>query len=156
MELRFTFGPPAWIDWRDTRFYRTRTGYYAERSGHLLHRLVYEATVGPIPDGHDLHHIDGDKSNNAAANLAPVEHGEHTLHHGNADSPAFVAQQDPTVASERARRYWARRQPHLVVCAECGTEFSSTGQRATFCTPTCRARAIRARRREALTASTDV
>lgn len=37
----------------------TRDGYaYARANGIVvgLHRFVYEQTVGPIPDGHDLHH----------------------------------------------------------------------------------------------------
>lgn len=35
----------------------------------LVHRLVYEAFVGPIPPGIDVHHIDHDPSNNCVDNL---------------------------------------------------------------------------------------
>ena len=34
-----------------------------------VHRLVYEAFVGPIPDGLDICHNDGDATNNDPANL---------------------------------------------------------------------------------------
>ncbi len=36
---------------------------------HLLHRLVLEVFVGPCPEGLECCHGDGDKSNNALANL---------------------------------------------------------------------------------------
>lgn len=42
--------------------------------GHIekayLHRLICEAHHGPCPAGMECRHIDGDKNNNAAANLA--------------------------------------------------------------------------------------
>lgn len=35
-----------------------------------LHRLICEAFHGPCPDGHVCRHLDGDKTNNSASNLA--------------------------------------------------------------------------------------
>lgn len=35
-----------------------------------LHRLICEAFHGPCPDGMECRHLDGDKGNNAASNLA--------------------------------------------------------------------------------------
>lgn len=35
-----------------------------------LHRLICEAFHGPCPDGKECRHLDGDKTNNAASNLA--------------------------------------------------------------------------------------
>lgn len=34
-----------------------------------IHSLVAEAFIGPRPEGHQVCHIDGDKTNNAASNL---------------------------------------------------------------------------------------
>lgn len=34
-----------------------------------IHRLVYEAFIGEIPDGYEINHIDEDKNNNALSNL---------------------------------------------------------------------------------------
>lgn len=35
----------------------------------LVHHLVFEAFVGPIPDGMEINHIDGNKDNNTVGNL---------------------------------------------------------------------------------------
>jgi ribonucleoside-diphosphate reductase alpha chain len=41
------------------------------------YRMVAEATYGEIPEGHDVHHIDGDTYNNSYENLEIICHGEH-------------------------------------------------------------------------------
>ena len=46
-----------------------------------VHRLVYENTYGPIPDGHVVHHIDLDPSNNAPENLEAMTYSEHRKLH---------------------------------------------------------------------------
>lgn len=42
-----------------------------------LHRDVWEHHYGPIPDGWDVHHKDGDKANNAIENLEAMPDAEH-------------------------------------------------------------------------------
>lgn len=61
-------------------------GYYQitnkPNTGKLLHRLIYENTYGPIPEGYIIHHIDGNKENNSPENLVMMSKTEHhTLHH---------------------------------------------------------------------------
>lgn len=41
---------------------------------YLVHRLVFEAFVGPIADGFEIDHIDRNKKNNALSNLRMVTH----------------------------------------------------------------------------------
>lgn len=47
----------------------------------LLHRLVYLLAVGPIPEGHQIHHVDGDRSNWAPENLKAVTPQVHRAMH---------------------------------------------------------------------------
>ena len=63
-------------------FYRGVNGYWQSRpANQLLHRAVWEATFGPIPDGLQVHHADGDKGNNDPANLRLLTAAEHSRHH---------------------------------------------------------------------------
>src|SRR3990172_331546 len=43
----------------------------------MEHRLVFEAYFGKIPDGYDIHHIDGDTYNNKIENLECLSHSDH-------------------------------------------------------------------------------
>ena len=44
----------------------------------MEHRLVYEATHGKLPEGYDVHHLDGDTYNNSIDNLEALSHSEHS------------------------------------------------------------------------------
>ena len=58
------------------------TGYYLNsHESKRLHRAVWEAYNGAIPDGFEIHHIDHDKGNNAISNLAMVSAEEHRKIH---------------------------------------------------------------------------
>lgn len=46
----------------------------------LVHTLVAQAFLGPAPAGHEVNHIDGDKTNPAAANLEYVTRSQNMLH----------------------------------------------------------------------------
>jgi hypothetical protein len=54
-------------------------GYYRATSGDrdYLHRVVWEAEVGPIPEGWDIHHRDHDKTHNEIPNLECLPKAEH-------------------------------------------------------------------------------
>ena len=47
----------------------------------LLHRLVYLLVHGAIPKGHQIHHLDGDRSNWAPENLQAVTPQAHRAMH---------------------------------------------------------------------------
>jgi hypothetical protein len=64
-----------------------RTGYWqinlylsGKVKHHYVHRLVAEAWIGPIPDGFEVNHRDGDKSNNKVSNLEIVT-ARQNIHH---------------------------------------------------------------------------
>jgi len=50
------------------------------RATYLIHRLVAAAFIGPCPDGKQVNHIDGDKTNNRRENLEYVTSSENALH----------------------------------------------------------------------------
>ncbi|QDL90380.1 HNH endonuclease [Paroceanicella profunda] len=81
-------------DWRPLHPWRDHEGYLhhtlvcsggIERQRIALHILVATAFIGPRPEGLVVAHLDGDKSNNRADNLAYVsqrENIEHKRMHG--------------------------------------------------------------------------
>ncbi len=46
-----------------------------------IYKLVYQLFVGPIPKGHDVHHIDGNPLNDRIDNLVLLTHAEHCKIH---------------------------------------------------------------------------
>lgn len=61
-----------------------KTGYYLNSTiRKRLHRYVWEYHWGEIPKGYQIHHIDGDKSNNDISNLLMVSHHGHAVYHSN-------------------------------------------------------------------------
>ena len=63
----------------------TAKGYHRiTRGGRLVmaHRWLWEQAHGPVPAGHDVHHIDEDKLNNVLSNLALVDRTTHKRIHG--------------------------------------------------------------------------
>lgn len=87
---------------------------YFQRPGKTLHRAVYEHHHGPVPDGHEVHHIDHDTLNNDSSNLACIPQSDHRR-----ESQAARRLQDYSCAwcgkdfqairqSNRTRRYCSR------------------------------------------------
>lgn len=76
--------------------------YEKRRRGFTVHSLVAEAFIGPRPSGAQVRHLDGDKLNNAAYNLAwgtPVENSADRVLHGT----ALLGESNP-----RAKLSWSQ------------------------------------------------
>lgn len=148
---------------------------YAERHRVALHRAVWEAHNGPIPRGRKwhVHHLDGDRTNNAISNLELVTAKEHAAHHWDEarvkwarENIAKTAQPAAKVwhgsdegrawhrlhAAEVAAKTFAERTVELS-CAVCGITFMAYASKAgpeSCCSQNCRARRVRARRAQGI------
>ena len=62
------------------RYTLRNTGYYGRtnKNRDLLHRDVWEFYKGTIPNGFDIHHINGNKEDNRIENLECLSKSEHT------------------------------------------------------------------------------
>ena len=47
----------------------------------FIHILIWECVNGKVPEGYDVHHIDGNRQNNSIHNLELIEHSEHMRIH---------------------------------------------------------------------------
>lgn len=120
----------------DARWFVNNRGYYMDRKGRLLHRVVWEATHGPIPEGYVIHHKDGNRLNYNVANLELMSRGKHDNHH-----PRHRwTESERERQSEQLKERWANPKSHAVKCVGCGTEFQAIGMRAMFCSSKCRRR----------------
>lgn len=160
------------------RFSRgTDGGYYRNaKTGERLHRYVWRFYNGEIPDGYEVHHIDGDKGNNDISNLQLLEVHEHKNLHGQllTDKQREWKRNNLAVnarpkASEWHRsaegRKWhsehAKKQmQHMKVftntCIVCGKVFESKQKTSKFCSGACKSRNLRANRKEQKTERTCV
>lgn len=90
---------------------KASSGYYTVALGRgnsrTVHSLVAEAFLGPKPDGHEVLHIDGSRTNNCVANLRYGTRSENMLDavkHGTCDLVVLRA----AAAKGRASRWGAR------------------------------------------------
>lgn len=84
-------------------YYPNAAGHYwSQRVGKFIHRAVWEAANGPIPQGYIVHHIDHDKSNNSIENLMLMTNSEHVSYHGfGAEPMAYILCQGCGVSAAR-------------------------------------------------------
>jgi hypothetical protein len=120
------------IKWGGRRWW-LNGGYYCNRRGQLLHRAIYAAAHGPIPEGVEIHHKDGNKTNNDLSNLEALSGTDHRRRHCTGFKRWGFEDR-----SQAKLRQWANREPYLAICAQCGKEFSTTGTRSKYCSGNCR------------------
>lgn len=73
--------PGGALQWRKLGAFWYLRAYDRQGWKCYLHRACWETYNGPVPDGHDIHHINGDTTDNRIENLACVEHGAHRRIH---------------------------------------------------------------------------
>lgn len=144
---------------RGTRVYFRSPGW--EGRPRYLHRDIYAATHGQIPEGYDVHHKDGNPLNNDISNLEAIPEGDHyRLHAAELNNdPEFVAWRRahfdrirPLAAEwhrseegrewhrEHGRLAYAGREFYERTCDRCGKTYKTRHLgRNRFCSNSCKA-----------------
>lgn len=87
------------IIWNKEKYTLRENGYYANTKNKrkYLHRELWEIKNGPIPGGHEIHHLDGNKENNDLSNMVLCTTSEHGRKHGFAGNQyVFVSNKRPS------------------------------------------------------------
>ena len=129
------------------------SGHYFKSRGLLLHREIWKDSVGEIPDGFQIHHVDGDKHNNSVENLECLSFVDHRKRHRGQCSDAQRASLEkirPLTKEWHASaegREWHRvhgievmknRKPITHKCENCGNDFEDISHHARFCSNACK------------------
>lgn len=117
---------PEHVDFEGVRYYRypgspnpAHRSYFHAGAGakgtSVLHRAIWMSANGPIPDGFQIHHIDGDSLNNDLSNLECV---------------------NPKTHAERHRDV---REKIELTCEWCGSDYKCATRRGNerFCSAKC-------------------
>ena len=136
------------------QYRRDPKGYLRDSKNRQLHRVIWEEHHGPIPDGHLIHHVDGDPGNNAVSNLQKLKtNKEHMARHFPATKKFCVYCDAPFIdrsvdkrgryCSEKCGKKYRRGfKPTEKNCEVCGAPFTdrSSRQHGRFCSQNCRAK----------------
>ena len=134
------------------RFYKC--GFYFQRDGFRLNRVVWETCFGPIPDGFHVHHKDTDRANNQPDNLACMPGDDHLSHHGyeRADESRAIIARIRALAAKwhgsAAGKLWHAEHYRLhcaeilhakidIECEYCGKP-AVVGRNGKFCSNACK------------------
>lgn len=140
---------------------RELSHYYTSQGGQRLHRAIWEHHNGSIPDGHHIHHRDGNSLNNDIANLECLtahdhlsshmdeerrnqarEHANTTLRAGYKDW--LATDEGSEWIKQHTRRLgkmvWENRKPEPRKCVQCGADYESVTLRDNdrFCSNNCK------------------
>ena len=105
------------------------------------HRVLWEKHFGQIPEGHHVHHKNGDKRDNRLENLELLSSFEHHSHH-------FAEQGATQEHKDRAAKIlsgaWAKMPMLKLRCVVCDSDFEKrqhiTKGAAKYCSPKCRSK----------------
>lgn len=125
-----------------------------------LHQEIYRDAYGPVPEGHEIHHVDHNPLNNHPENLVAFSREDHHNHHAVDEATLerrrlrrevldrIRAQAVPWHSTEagrrwhslNARRQWAAVAPRDCICTQCQQTYTTRDFTKTrFCSPRCKA-----------------
>lgn len=143
-------------------FFLVRGRYYCRGARNRkgppnLHRAIWEDANGPVPDGCDIHHRDGNPLNNALDNLECIAAMEHRRQHSieNIASGIWNVATVSALGREAAKQWHASaegrerhrqdalkrwgRPPIVFRCDRCDEPYEAPFKgRHRFCSPRCR------------------
>lgn len=150
-------------------FRQTRDGHFVS-SNQPIHRAVWSYYNGEIPDGYHIHHIDGNKANNAVENLQCLTATEHSQLHNPPKrgtrlvKKMFVCQNcgreyeafDAGVnrfCSADCRTQYEENQARTIakICPYCGKEFKTRHANAECCSHSCASKLLHERKNKRIT-----
>lgn len=120
-----------------------------------LHQAIWEDANGPVPDGFELHHRDGNKGNNTLENIQLVPKHHVRIYHRDNIKKAMEAAKAWHASpeglawhSEHAQQMgFGHSSVRHLVCEHCGQEFETTKvHMARFCSNACKSAWRRAAR----------
>ena len=132
-------------------FWKQKDGYWVNNMPIHAQRWVWINYHAAIPQGMDIHHKDGDKSNNEIDNLEMLNRSDHLKRHW-ANGTFDVEQRRKQLGEARkwlktpegrirqkkdALESWEKRKPIKKICAHCANEFCAFYERAKFCSDPC-------------------
>lgn len=152
---------------------------YFGRSGALLHRDVWKFHNGPIPQGYDIHHKNGDPGDNRIENLECLSRKEHfgqheesrrdwlqskelrehldtarvlaTEWHRSPEGRAWHRENAKTSLCKPRRPGWYNDLPDLDrACTICGAAFTTKNAKRVFCGHNCAERSCRENKRKTI------
>lgn len=151
---------PESKNYSDRNYFRPGP-HLVQRGVEALHREVWKAHHGVIPDGYHVHHRDGNTSNNAIENLELMPGLEHLKMHGETQTVGQREQSRQRINSmrdkatewhrstegrawhkEHGKEIWAGRKPITCKCDNCGMEFETLALHGNvrFCSEPCKQR----------------
>lgn len=140
----------------DRRYFKPHAGHI-KRGVEALHREIWKAHYGPIPDGWHIHHKNGDTGDNRIENLECLPGARHLSMHGAQPDRAEWAREQMDkirpLASEwhrseagrewhrqHGRDAWIGKQPVKHICDQCGAEYETLASHdaVRFCSNNCK------------------
>lgn len=137
---------------------RTERVYYSASGHRRLHTDMYKHYFGEIPEGHCIHHIDGNTENNDISNLELKTKSKHAFDHSSTEERKEISRRTIKEAiakapewhrSEEGIKWHNEHAEHfkkdnrvklLLKCVFCGEEYSCDSLSATrskFCSNNC-------------------
>lgn len=138
------------------RYFTTRAPILGER---LLHRIVWTQAFGPVPDKHEIHHVNEDWTDNRIENLECIDAVKHQRDHmlEKYKDPAFMAARLKDLESaqiaakawhsstagiewhkKHGKESWVGRKQETVKCSVCGVDYETFFPTMTrFCSKSC-------------------